>query len=435
MSFPKRITAESTGLPPAGTLHAPAPYVLIFTNTPAGTWMRLIASIVRAVGSLMSMIRLCVRISNCSRRLLVDVRTTQHRVPFDSRRKRNRTVHFRTRTFRVLHDLLRRGVQPRGNRKPPCGYGFDFGALKRRLHLHQPPKPREHAAPSGRLSRINHQQNLSTPNPDTFLRPRHPNHPPIRILYRSVCPLFYLKNRSRSDIVGQASRFPWPQSRNRRACQNTVPKEPPRRRDAPLPQRSRVQHHHRVQIIQITKSTCPRAARGNESHPDAPIGLATAMSCASPRPFPMPYDSDARSRSMNSNPSPHNPTSPSQGGSERQQFLPRPSAADRSPPQATPARRGSEPAQASASDSTAFAQRNSARGRSTPPEPSRRHASQAFRAASTASASRLRIQQNTAKMLQRNRLFSRADPSVARRASSAAMQCHSSARSTRRPNP
>src|SRR3954466_9334321 len=43
---------------------------LIFTNTPAGTTRRLRASTVRAVGSKISITRLCVRISNCSRDFL-----------------------------------------------------------------------------------------------------------------------------------------------------------------------------------------------------------------------------------------------------------------------------------------------------------------------------------------------------------------------------
>ena len=45
-------------------------YALIFTNTPAGTTRRLSASTVRAVGSKISITRLCVRISNCSRLFL-----------------------------------------------------------------------------------------------------------------------------------------------------------------------------------------------------------------------------------------------------------------------------------------------------------------------------------------------------------------------------
>src|SRR4051794_16747155 len=45
-------------------------YALIFTKTPAGTTRRLSASMVRAVGSKMSITRLCVRISNCSRDFL-----------------------------------------------------------------------------------------------------------------------------------------------------------------------------------------------------------------------------------------------------------------------------------------------------------------------------------------------------------------------------
>src|SRR5262249_11996589 len=48
----------------------PGLYALIFTNTPAGTTRRLSASTVRAVGSKMSITRLCVRISNCSRDFL-----------------------------------------------------------------------------------------------------------------------------------------------------------------------------------------------------------------------------------------------------------------------------------------------------------------------------------------------------------------------------
>src|SRR6185503_9463579 len=45
-------------------------YALILTNTPAGTTSLLRASTVRALGSVMSMMRLCVRISNCSRDFL-----------------------------------------------------------------------------------------------------------------------------------------------------------------------------------------------------------------------------------------------------------------------------------------------------------------------------------------------------------------------------
>ena len=69
------------------------------------------ASTVFEVGSRMSISRLCVRISNCSRESFVDVRGADHAELLDRRRQRYRARHRRPRPLRRLHDLHRRLVQ------------------------------------------------------------------------------------------------------------------------------------------------------------------------------------------------------------------------------------------------------------------------------------------------------------------------------------
>ena len=102
----RAVSARSCDQPPADITR-------ILMSTPGGRLRPLFrASIVLPVGCRMSISRLWVRISNCSRDLRSMCGTAQHRVPLDAGRQRDRPVDDRPRCrWAVSHDLVGGAVQ------------------------------------------------------------------------------------------------------------------------------------------------------------------------------------------------------------------------------------------------------------------------------------------------------------------------------------